>query len=197
MMNKVVRYNGGKDFYYPCDDPKKVLLPGRFYKVIGEEDRGCQTNYHLQGIDGKFNSIWFDSPKSVYLAVTREEPVVGKKMQLSVLVNDQRTGRLRSWTTHPVQQALKIGKNIYQVRTEKCLYYILKTDEPASEKIFLGLSIKLPCAGVHLNVSVIYDDNGTIRTKNIVTSTCREVLYVGDQIFQVITQNSYYFVKII
>lgn len=55
-----VKYNGGNLSYYGCSNPK-VLKTGKVYKVVAIEDRGWQTDYTLKGVQGAFNSVWFDA----------------------------------------------------------------------------------------------------------------------------------------
>ena len=79
-MAKKVRYNGGTQSYYGCSDPTNLVV-GKEYEVVYARDRGWQTDYTLAGIDGEFNSVWFDeitSEEKVYMALSREVPTVGK-----------------------------------------------------------------------------------------------------------------------
>ena len=57
---KKVIYNGGTDTYYSCSNPA-ILVEGKEYEVIFEEDLGWQTNYTLKNVEGFFNSVWFDN----------------------------------------------------------------------------------------------------------------------------------------
>ena len=68
-MAKKVRYNGGTQSYYDCSDPTNLVV-GKEYEVVLSRDRGWQTDYTLKGVDGEFNSVWFDevsSDDSVYI----------------------------------------------------------------------------------------------------------------------------------
>ena len=58
-MVKKVRYNGGTQSYYGCSDPTN-LVPGEEYEVVHIEVFGWHTKYSLRGVDGKFDSTWFD-----------------------------------------------------------------------------------------------------------------------------------------
>lgn len=63
IMAKKVRYNGGTESYYGCSDPTNLVV-GKEYEVVLSKDRGWQTDYILKGIDGEFNSVWFDEVSS-------------------------------------------------------------------------------------------------------------------------------------
>lgn len=56
---KKVRYNGETLSYYGCS-PAANLKVGKVYRVVEEDDLGWQTNYTLKGVDGVYNSVWFD-----------------------------------------------------------------------------------------------------------------------------------------
>ena len=58
-MAKKVRYNGGTQSYYGCSDPSKLVV-GKEYEVVRSRVRSWQTDYTLKGVDGEFNSVWFD-----------------------------------------------------------------------------------------------------------------------------------------
>lgn len=76
MKSKIVRYNGRMTSYAECADAKQ-LVKGKLYKVIDEKEMDWQTNYKLNGVEGWFNSVWFDEIKA-YLAVTNETPKAGE-----------------------------------------------------------------------------------------------------------------------
>ena len=80
-MAKKVRYNGGTQSYYGCSDPTNLVV-GKEYEVVLSRDRGWQTDYTLKGVDGEFNSAWFDEVSSddkVYMAIAHEVPVIGER----------------------------------------------------------------------------------------------------------------------
>ena len=75
-MTKQVRYNGGTESYYGCSDPINLVV-GEEYEVVFSRERGWQTDYTLKGVDGEFNSVWFDEVSSddkVYMAISQEVP---------------------------------------------------------------------------------------------------------------------------
>ena len=126
-MAKKVRYNGGTLSYYSCSDPTN-LVKGKEYEVLGSKDRGWQTDYVLKGIDGEFNSVWFDTVSSdddkVYMAIAHEAPKINERYTCYKLnfINGQ--PKLVGWSTSPVKAINYMGNNIYQVATCNSLYIV-------------------------------------------------------------------------
>lgn len=124
-MVKKVRYNGGTDSYYSCSKPNE-LVEGKEYEVVHIIDRGYQTDYTLVGVDGEFNSAWFNEIKT-YMAVGFKVPVVGERYHCFVM--ELNHGRARSgecWTSK-IKRVSNICNNIYQVTTQNSVY-IVKVD---------------------------------------------------------------------
>lgn len=75
---------------------------GKLYKVIDEKEKDGQTDFKLKGVDGWFNSVWFDEVKP-YLAVTNEIPKVGEACECMRIkfcngipsLTDCRTGKVK------------------------------------------------------------------------------------------------------
>ena len=83
IMAKKVRYNGGKMTYLECSNPK-VLTVGKEYEVSQTIVQRFQTNYVLKGVEGYFNSTWFDEVATeIYLAITDEIPRIGERCRLT------------------------------------------------------------------------------------------------------------------
>ena len=61
-MSKKVSYNGGTESWYSCTEPT-ALVVGQQYEVTSEEVLSWQTNYTLKGVEGSFNSVWFNEPE--------------------------------------------------------------------------------------------------------------------------------------
>lgn len=59
MGKKIVRYNGGKKYIYPCDKPTE-LVTGQEYEVTKVIDGQWHKEYRLKGVKGCFNAEWFD-----------------------------------------------------------------------------------------------------------------------------------------
>lgn len=125
-MAKKVRYNGGKGSYYKCSDPTKLVV-GKEYEVVLSRDRGWQTDYTLKGVDGEFNSVWFDeisSVEKVYMAIAHEIPVISKSYSCYKMDFINGHLNLSAWSTSPVKEISYMGNNIYQVTTHNSVYIV-------------------------------------------------------------------------
>ena len=123
---KKVRYNGGTDSYYSCSDPTNLVV-GKEYEVVFSRDRGWQTDYTLKGVDGEFNSVWFDEVSSddkVYMAIAHEVPVMGQNYSCYKLEFINGQPKLISWSTTTVKGIIYLGNNIYQVTTLNSVYIV-------------------------------------------------------------------------
>ncbi|MBR3163329.1 MAG: hypothetical protein IKF17_04450 [Clostridia bacterium] len=71
----IVRYNGGTGSYYGSFSSPSVLRKGCLYEVAIIKEYSSHTEYYLKGIEGKFNSVWFNKVgESVDTAYTRFYP---------------------------------------------------------------------------------------------------------------------------
>ena len=117
-MAKYVRYNGGTRKATTCDGPN-CLNKEELYTVILERDKGYQTNYILAGVDGEFNSVWFDiveeTPETAEIGVSGEIPMAAKEFHYSRFVFI--AGNLYSpqRVIEKVEEANYLGNNIYLV----------------------------------------------------------------------------------
>ena len=126
IMAKKVRYNGGTQSYYGCSDPTNLVV-GKEYEVVLSRDRGCQTDYTLKGVDGEFNSVWFDEVSSddkVYMAIAHEVPVIGERYSCNKMEFINGQPKLIAWSTSTVKGINYIGNNIYQVTTRNSVYIV-------------------------------------------------------------------------
>ena len=128
MSNKIpfdVIYNGGTESYYTCTSPIGLIF-GAKYKVIGADDRGFQTNYILEGIDGYFNSVWFNlvEAKPTYLAVSKYVPEVGKSYRCCKMEIKQPGPALVKTTTSRVKSIERMSACIYKVETLNSIYLV-------------------------------------------------------------------------
>lgn len=120
-----VVYNGGTGSYYGCSD-HNVLVRGKRYIIIGKRVRAWQTDYNLEGVEGSFNSVWFDEvePQKTYLA--RAEIYhniiwyIGKRMSL-VKIQDKEP-YFDPVTTSPVQSIQFVHENVCKIETENSVY---------------------------------------------------------------------------
>lgn len=125
-MSKIVRYNGGTKSYYGCSDPA-TLVVGKEYKVVNEHVREWQTDYTLEGVEGEFNSVWFDtlySEKPTFMAVAHKVPVVGERCQCHKLEFVNGYLKLTAWNTSIVEEVLDMGNNIYHTTTHNSVYIV-------------------------------------------------------------------------
>lgn len=116
-MSKKVIYNGGVQSFYPCTDPTKVLEIGKGYEVEKEIEENSQVLYKLKGIEGEFNSIWFQEAKPIKIGTAEELPVIGNRMQ-TILFGE---GFVK---TSPIINVKHCHANVWTVETEKTLYIL-------------------------------------------------------------------------
>ena len=127
-MAKYVRYNGDTISYKGCDSPL-ILEKGKVYEVQFEEDLGWQTNYKLKGLNGNFNSVWFNEVEiPVVMALSNEQPKLKESMKdiLCFIKNDKLY--IKTQKTTPVQSIEKIEENIFKVFTQNTIYIVQVTD---------------------------------------------------------------------
>lgn len=122
-VKRFVRYNGGTKSYYGCTKPTE-LIKGKIYEVTNDDDRGSQTDYTLKGVEGYFNSCWFDEVKNTYVAIANEKPIRGTKCRLAKIEAIDGEHRLRNVTTSTVKEVNEIGNNVYEVVTCNSVYFV-------------------------------------------------------------------------
>ena len=127
-MAKKVRYNGDTQSYYPCSDPSNLVV-GKEYEVLVSRDRGWQTDYILNGIEGEFNALWFTEVPSnevCYVACSYEIPKVGEGYPCSRLEFINGHPKCIPCITNPVKKIVNLGINIYLVTTQNNSVYVVK-----------------------------------------------------------------------
>lgn len=124
-MGMIVRYNGGTLSWRRCSDPSNLIV-GKEYEVISEDDQGIQSNYTLKGVDGYFNSCWFDKvdSKKTFIAFSNKVPTVGERYKCNRLEFICGNPKLVSCVTSTVKAVLDIGNNIYRVSTANSVYIV-------------------------------------------------------------------------
>lgn len=125
-MAKKVRYNGNTESYYDCSDPSNLVV-GQEYEVVLSTDRTWQTDYTLKGVDGKYNSVWFDEvtpDDNVYMALSDEIPKIGERYHCYKLEFINGKPQLIGRNTGSVKEIKHMGNNIYQVTTKNSLYIV-------------------------------------------------------------------------
>ena len=127
MAKKVVRYNGGTMSFYPCSNPNNLVV-GKEYEVVLSRDKGYQTNYTLKGVDGEFNSVWFDNvfndEKKIYLGYSTDIPKIGERYICNRMEFVSGMLRLVECSTSRVQKIDYLGNNVYQVATLNSIYIV-------------------------------------------------------------------------
>ena len=117
-----VRYNGETMSYQGCSSASK-LQEGRIYKVEGKDIYPYQTDYYLAGVEGHFNSVWFESVPS-FFAFGKDIPRVGRTMD--VWRQEVREGKffLEHFYTTPVHSVEQISANVYLAVTANTVYIV-------------------------------------------------------------------------
>lgn len=119
-MTKKVVYNGETVSYTGSTNPK-VLQKGWMYEVERVDVGKWQTDYKLKGIDGLFNSIWFDDVPA-YLAVASEKPEVGQRIYGIKVFKNGKWEKYRY--TSMVEEVRKISETIYEATTAHTIYVV-------------------------------------------------------------------------
>ena len=119
-MAKYVKYNGGTESCYGCSNPK-LLSRTQIYEVLEAEDKGWQTNYTLKGVEGSFNSVWFEEVP-VYIAVSNVKPELSRKYVCFKIGADKKSINCQQVTTSPVKKLIPISSNTYHVITANSVY---------------------------------------------------------------------------
>ena len=125
---KLVRYNGKKDSYSGCSSPEN-LVKGQVYMVISRDIGTWQTNYTLEGVEGYYNSVWFDTVEEyeeslTNMAISKNKPQVGLRAQLLRVVYSGESVSLQNWRTSTVQEVKHLTNNLYQIKTRNNLYIV-------------------------------------------------------------------------
>ena len=126
-----VRYNGGTDSYYGGTQNTSNLVKGQVYNVIRMIVLRSETHLILEGVDGEFNSVWFDevpSDDKTYMAYSDEVPEVGKPMNCIRLDLSNDSDGFVECITSPVQKVSKVYDKddhpLYRVTTRNSVYML-------------------------------------------------------------------------
>lgn len=132
-MLKKVRYNGGTQSCYECSSPTNLVV-GREYEVISSSVDECQTNYTLRGVNGYFNSAWFNEvnpyelSNNMHLAIAKENPMVGQNYLCYKLEFQGGKAKLVRCLTSVVKKVTRLSQRICKVETINSSY-IVEVDE--------------------------------------------------------------------
>lgn len=122
-MKKIVMYNGYCNNYFCSTDPS-VLQKGCLYMVEEEIDYGYYTEYRLVGVEGKFNSVWFDSVEELKFAYAENSPEVGERMRCDEIRVKEGKVSFVECETYILQSVERIYSNVYVATTENEVYVI-------------------------------------------------------------------------
>ena len=122
-MKKIVMYNGRCNNYFCSTDPS-VLQKGCLYRVEEEIDYGYYTEYRLVGVEGEFNSVWFNSVEKLKFAYAENSPEVEERMRCDeIMVQEGRISFVKC-ETDILQSVERVYNNIYVATTEDEVYVI-------------------------------------------------------------------------
>ena len=128
---KWVRFIGGiPSIHECCTNPKKLLTLGQAYRVKEEVDGYYTTLYRLVGIQGEFNSVWFDelpdNYKPTYVVTSSQIPDIGMCLEIRKLsFSDKgRVSRKRLARTAPLTVVVSIAEQTYRVETYEAIYIV-------------------------------------------------------------------------
>lgn len=124
-MATVVKYNGGTESWYSCTKPTQLEV-GKEYEVLSVKDLGWQTNYTLKGINGEFNSTWFEkvNQPELYMALAKTLPTIGQNYTCYRIEFVEGQPKLISCHTSSVKGIQKLGNNMYKVSTKNNVYIV-------------------------------------------------------------------------
>lgn len=129
-----VRYNGRTDSYYGGTQNTSSLVKGQVYNVIRMIVLRFGTFLILEGVNGEFNSIWFDevpSDDKIYMAYFDKVPEVGKPMNCIKLDMSNDSDGFVECITSPVQKVSKVydyDYQVYRVTTLNSVYMLTIVD---------------------------------------------------------------------
>ena len=121
---KLVRYNGRCENTYGSSPPNKLVV-GEVYRVIDFHPLGRHLEYELEGINGRFNSDWFDEINSVSLAVSNCIPTIGSSFacfKISLKDNQPLFEEIKIW----IEEVHLFEVNTYRVKDKFGHYYIVQ-----------------------------------------------------------------------
>lgn len=194
-MAKRVIYNGGTESYGSCSDPS-VLTVGKEYEIVSVKVYNWHTDYKLKGIDGTFNSVWFNevTNEKVYIAIAKSLPKIGEKFDCYKLDVKQR--EYTSWSTSPVRGIELLGNNIYKVKTCNSIYLVsvITSEVIEDDKVYMAIAKSLPVIGSRYECEKL--ETNPTKFVGWSTSPVKEVKKLGNNIYEVTTLNSVYIVNV-
>ena len=134
-MAKIVRYNGKTLSMCACTAPWELVL-GKGYEVSSWHRHDGQICYHLKGVDGFFDSSWFEpstdffsslaqtSVKESFLAIAHSVPSIGQRFKCERIEIWGGIPKLKGCFTTTVLDILYLGGNVYRVTTKHTVYIV-------------------------------------------------------------------------
>ena len=122
MATKLVKYNGRTATYQSCSSPA-LLIEGEFYEVVSKETLDSQTNYTLKGVDGYFNSVWFDDVKVGFVIATKAPKLDERFLCYQLLPDGNKYSRVTVLTSR-VRKIEPIGNKAYKIYTLNSCYIV-------------------------------------------------------------------------
>ena len=122
MATKLVKYNGGVATYTRCSSPK-LLQKGEFYEVISMEVLDSQTNYKLKGVDGDFNSVWFDDVKFALVKATKAPKLNERFLCYQLVPYENKFSRVTVLTSL-VRKIEQLSTKMYKIYTLNTCYIV-------------------------------------------------------------------------
>lgn len=121
-MRKYVKYNGKTESFRGCSSPH-VLSRGRVYVVRSQNMMSDQTNYCLDGVNGEFNSVWFDE-MPVFFAFSPYVPELGTAMKLVRLEKNGDDLQPIAVFTSDAMNIEEIANDTYRILTKNSVYIV-------------------------------------------------------------------------
>lgn len=196
-MSKKVVYNGQTCSYYGASDPS-VLRIGGIYQVIGQIDRGWQTDYVLAGVKGHFNSAWFNPVGESFLAISAELPIKGKSYRCKRIRIMYNNVEAEEFDTTPVKMVKFLGNSIYVVKTENNIYFVnvVSSNRFGGYQTYLASSHEIPIMGRPLHCNRLNYKFSNLVVEFATTTEIEQVMRVSDDTYICKTMNSIYLVQV-
>lgn len=121
---KLVRYNGKCENTYGSSPPNRLVL-GKVYQVVRQYKFGRNIEYELDGINGQFNSNWFDVINNVTLAVSNFVPSASSSFVcFAISLKDKQPlfEEIKIW----IEEVHLFEVNTYRIKDKQGNYYIVQ-----------------------------------------------------------------------
>ncbi len=129
-MARKVKYNGGTGSLESSFTDPSILVEGQVYELLYAKQYDWYTEFVLKGVEGKFNSVWFDGVveyPQTFLAVSQIFPEVGERLKCYRAYYAPRQLEAPYWdycSTSEVLGIRELGTNVFYVRTKNSAYIV-------------------------------------------------------------------------